>query len=304
MQNEKNLLKMPKNPSKKRTIEDLDNSESDMSTDNIVIEDETTKNASSKLQQLATVIEPSNKQIMEGIQSMFALLSSSHSKITNIEKKIATIDTKLSDHGSRIKKLEATTDTLRDDVDKNTATVNYFKQKEIDNKVLISGFQAVPDHQTVSKTILALYEMSDSPHSSYSYQRTITTKEGQKMTVGALVIEFCSKSDQIKFISRKKAKGPIMLKQLFHNGGDQKLKIFGILTEENVKIQKKVRSLLEDDLITEIKFKNCTFIIKITPTSLPLAVSTSDQAEALNINLRTKNLKNPDSIPNSSNSVK
>lgn len=300
MQSEKELLKMPKHQQKKRTLSDIELSDLELSIDNMDVDDDVTKNTNAKLQELSAV--PTNKQIMEGISSMFTLMSSSHTKITQVEKKITKLDLKLLDQKLRIDSIEKTTDLFREDVDKNTASVNYFKQKEIDNKVMISGFQTLPDNKTVPQSILNLYEMNDSTYSSYTYQRTVTTEDGNKISVPTLVIEFNKKSDQIELISKKKEKGPIMLKQLFHNGGDKKLKIVSILTAENVKIQKKLRSLHEDDLIKQINYKNCTFVIKISPTSPPLPINTSDQAEALSINLRTKNLRNPNSIQNPSTS--
>lgn len=99
-----------------------------------------------------------------------------------------------------------------------------------------------------------------------------------------MVITFKSKSAQIDFMKKIFELGNISLNELL--GIDQShdvimLRFNNRLTPSNHEIQKKLRDLLKNKKIHQIKYRNCFFNIRKEPQSALLPITSMDMLRSL-----------------------
>lgn len=249
-----------------------------------------------QMNDLASLENPTLKDILTAVLGVMQMQVSTKTDINAMKSSISTIENKLAAHDLRIKNLENQNDDFNDRIVTNKASINIMKQKEIDCNVMITGFVQKPDAHPTTKKILEIYKVNmNTVLDTYSYDRPFYDKKKKEIipnkTRSFLVIAFKSKADQLQFIKQKKAIGPLKYGQIFPStkqtpAGNTDINSFMMLTAENRQIQQTLHSLMEKDLLAEIKYKNCNFFIKIKANSPLIPVSTIEHADYLDINLR------------------
>jgi hypothetical protein len=137
--------------------------------------------------------------------------------------------------------------------------INYLAQLQIDNDVMITGFQKKPDTQYVIAKLLQYYCIEQNLiKSSYTYD--IKTKNGTK---GVMILSFANKHGQLLFREKRLELGPITLSQLIPekvpDNQNVTMRIVSKLTPNNQHIQRELRQLLNNNKISAIKYRNCSF---------------------------------------------
>lgn len=246
------------------------------------------------LTELKKIEDPTPKQLLEAMIAMMQMQLGMNLKIDSMSKSMKSLESAISSNKTRIDTLEENFDDLEDLAIESKGAINLIKQKEIDNNVMISGFPNKPDATEAANKILENYEMNPNCIKyCYSYERSVENKKDKSVkTIGYLVITLNSKSDQINLQKKKKEKGLPVLKNIVANPpanqADSQLKMFNMLTSENISIQQDLRKLIEDNRIVEIKFRNCCFYIRIKEDSDLIAVSSSDNSNKLSSILKSK----------------
>lgn len=205
-------------------------------------------------------------------------------QINSIQENIDSLKLKSQAQDKKIQKLEKYLTDIDDQCEENKGFINIIRQKEVDSNVMVTGFTSKPEAIATTKLICGIYGFNNNKvKTCYSFQNP--------MNGYFLVITFNSKTDHIKFNTKKREFGPILNKEVNSSisyTDHSKLSIYNMLTSENYKIQKGLQSLLKRRSIAAIKFRNCCFHAQITPYGPKLPVTTTGQLEALSFNNRFK----------------
>lgn len=243
--------------------------------------------------ELANIENPTNSDVIKAIIKSMDIqittlteINSSNQKISNLSNEINKIKTDVKkdkkDFENEKSKQNEFNAQILNKVHQNTAEINYINQAKIDAEIYIGGFTEKPE---VSNAIEVFCGHYDIPRSSIAHAYSFETGTDRERK-GFLIIRFQSKTEQIQFKEKKKSKPAITINQIQTENPvpvavNKGLFCAARLTPVNQEISKKLRDLLENDKIKDIKYKNCFFQVKQFENSAYIPVPTLQFLEEL-----------------------
>lgn len=223
-------------------------------------------------QQVIRNLEADSNSTNAGILSLLKSQKDTSFKIDKIDKKLATISTKVDINAKNIEIINENVSHHDRLILKNLESVNYMKQEKIDKEIFISGFEKVPNEATVIAELCSFYDYEVNIVQSF---RIIPTNGGDGGFKAFVNVVFCTKSDQIKFLKTVREKGPInearlagIVKPSDVNGATsaaqaptRELKISRRLTQENRDVIKELQEL-GNGKNYKIRFRNCFYEVQ------------------------------------------
>lgn len=222
-------------------------------------------NVAEILSQLDSVTSPRPEDLMAGITATLRTLVSVQQDIKNTNTRLTGLSSKIEQNTENIQINNDNINYNHNLILKNIENVNFLKQLQIDNNVLINGFSGRPNEELATEKILETFEIPiNTVQSTNSFESKGTAK---KPKTGMLFIKFKTKEDHINFLKKKETVGPIFQSQLLpsssENGKDSQLTISRCLTTENRDVINQLRAIHGLGGIKSIRYRNCCFQMQI-----------------------------------------
>lgn len=228
------------------------------------------------IQKFASNKNPTMLDVMQGIGSILGILSDLKLDLNECRK----INER---HESEISDLKLQNTQTINQLDNLRSEVNILQQKQIDNEIIISGFQEKLDQHSECSIISKFCDHTQ-------FNRDLISKHFSFQSAGNinfLVLSFTNIDAKIKFKQICKEKGPITNSMISStsntnvNKRDTPLRINNRLTKVNQEIARELRSLLDNKKISAIRFRNSCFQYQL-PNSKTY-VSASNVQHIINI---------------------
>lgn len=237
-----------------KVLESLDTTQNDsMETDETPTEND---------QMLQKIIQTSdNGGIVSNNDLLKVILNGQEktdTRLVKIDKKLSDISSKVDLNEENIQIVQKNCAINRGLILRNLASVNYIKQEKIDDEVFVSGFATIADEKTLVKKLCKTF---NTPENSIKSHHSIQTKKDGGIK-SMLNIKFCTKEDQIKFLTSARAK-PIDRAAVLDKPGlddtGKAIKISRRLTPENRQVISNLLEKQSKNLIKSIRYRNCTY---------------------------------------------
>lgn len=236
------------------------------------------------------------------------LLMSMSRRLDEALKGNAEIKTTLSNHDSRLAKLETaesqfTTD-IKDlketqksvqldhkDLSSQIEQLKYenqlLAQSKLDNDLFISGFPSQPDSDKLLEGMARHFQF-EKKESSYHYSFTWKNPKDDKLSHFA-VIGFLKKQTKSDVFKAKAKSGPLFLSQIIestHPTEDYEITLSNRFTPENLQLYRELRELKKDGLLHRVIYKNCKIYAQKQEKGELALIREDKDIKALNLDQR------------------
>lgn len=225
-----------------------------------------------------TNTSPKIEDLMAGIVATLKILVNVEKDVKTTNNKIKLLENEIECNSGNIEINRENIHYNHDLILKNIENVNFVKQQQIDNNVLISGFSTKPNEEVAIQEILTIYDFPlNVVQSTKSFETKGTAKQQKK---GMLFVKFKYKEDQIDFLKKREIYGPIYQSQILPEASqethDNQLTISRCLTAENRDVINQLRSLNKFNKIYAIRYRNCCFQMQIHQNEIFIPIPSTE----------------------------
>lgn len=213
------------------------------------------------IQSLEGKEKPTVEDAVTGIIKVLKCLS----EFKTINQQISSLNRKTSENSTNIKTVHENVNHNHVLILKNIESVNFLKQQQVDNNVMMSGFPKLPDEKFVKKSFCKIYSV---PENAIESTKTFETNNSNPKASKALMFfTFRNKQDQINLMKKKQEIGEVNLSQFTQNSTNEDkkkiLKVSRCLSLENRQVISQLRHLIDIKSILTIRYRNCCFQMQI-----------------------------------------
>lgn len=221
---------------------------------------------------LLTNQNPKTTDVMKGISLVL-------DKILSLREDFNQLNKRLDSHDNDIFEIKINATKTNNELDKIHGEINELKQQQIEDEVILIGFQhslSVDEERHIFENLIQIYKLEATSISRYYSYST----KGRNMR-SIMVVKFCDKRHQIDFIGKIIKHGSPTLLQLLgtsnNRQNDYKISCSKRLTTTNIEINKVLRLLKKNKYIYEIRFRNRCYEYKKTKDSTFSVIKTIEQ---------------------------
>ena len=227
-------------------------------------------------------------------------------KVTSLQSDMTLVNEKITAHDSEIAQLKVSNNSTNNEILSLKKRLNYFEQKAFDNELAITGFSKIPSEPELTKICsLLMFDRNKIIH-AHSFQLkkrdNVFTPNNRDNEI-KMILRFSAKESLIEFRSAAGKFGPLIPTQHLENSStgavsknsfssvvkdDAKtgaLQLRNVYSSTNKKINWIIRQMLASKKISGIRYRDCTFRIKLPNALEELIVSTIEYAEHLSMTL-------------------
>jgi hypothetical protein len=218
---------------------------------------------------------PSNKDIVNGIAQVVELLCETLLDIQAMKNQLFSTTKKTIENSVAIEELKEKVAIQNKMILDNRARVCYYEQRDIDSEIFMSIFPTRPNEDDVIEKFCSNYDVPvDSIRDYYSYSPNLAKGKNSKFY---MVVSFRSKTDQLTARRMIKEKGPFHYDGSGSNGplvSNHIIKISSRYTYINRKVLGELRALKDAKKISDIRYRNCSFQMKLNGSNDFISVPT------------------------------
>lgn len=228
-------------------------------------------------------------------------------RVTALEERCDQKDTHLQNVEDRVHDIEDNQNSLKKELEEkiaqlsvkvdensqqsihNTTQTLCIQQSLMDNDIILKGFPSKPDPDIVLNNFVNFYGINKMSiheyyHVSYTKHQKVASSQSNEKMLHFIVISFKSKSTKVKVFESKKKKGSPLLKNLIPDSStpDILIKCANKLTKFNLYAQRILYKSHQQKIISEYRFHNHLFQIKVQEDSNWIRVDTYKQVNDLN----------------------